>query len=116
LLLGGFEHFRVLLRLAETHVEGDLLQARGLHRGRVAELAGQCRQDILLVALAQARRRGLGLRCRGRLHQNDAPLRLAKRSRLPPLSRRTPTRVRLLSLGSSSITLETWIGPSFSTI
>ena len=27
-----------------------------------------------------------------------------------------PTRVGLLSLGSSSITLETWIGPSLSTI
>ena len=32
-LLGrGLEHLRVLLRLADAHVEGDLLQARRLHR------------------------------------------------------------------------------------
>src|SRR5690349_2834943 len=117
LFLGGFQHLVVLLGLPEAHVERDLLQPRRLHRRRVAELADQRGQDLLLVALVQAGRRGgLGLRCSRGLHQNDAPLRLENRSRLPPLSRRTPTRVGLLSLGSSSITLEMWIGPSFSTI
>src|SRR5829696_1681603 len=42
----------------------------------------------------------------------SVPERLVTRMRAPSSVRRVPTRVGLLSLGSSSATLETWIGPS----
>ena len=45
-------------RLAEAHVDDDLLQARHLHRVRVAELLHQRGDDLVVVELAQAGRSG----------------------------------------------------------
>src|SRR5829696_976531 len=111
LLGGGLEHLRVLLGLADAHVEGDLGQPRHLHRARVAEALLETPVDLGLVALLEAGGHvGLG----GGLHQSmSLPLRLATRTRRPPSSRRTPTRLGWPS-GSSSCTLETWIGPGAS--
>src|SRR5262249_47639206 len=112
---GRLEHLRVLLCLADAHVERDLVQGRHRHRAGVAEAVGELGPHLLLVALAQARRRrGLLLLFGGGFHQSSSlPVRAATRLRLP-LDRSSRTRVGLLSSGSSSITLETWIGPSFS--
>ena len=56
LLLGRLEHLRVLLGVAHAHVQRDLLDARDLHRARVAEALLELRVDLLLVALLEARR------------------------------------------------------------
>src|SRR5215207_1983341 len=63
LLRRGVEHVRVLLRVAHAHVERDLLDARDLHRGLVAEALLEGGSDLPLVALPQARRDLC--RCRG---------------------------------------------------
>src|SRR5215204_5971506 len=101
LLRRGVEHVRVLLRVAHAHVERDLLDARDLHHGLVAELLLEARLDLGLVALLEPRRDAR--RCRG-FHQSISfPDFLA-------------TRVGWPESGSISITLETWIGPSISTM
>src|SRR4029079_650794 len=113
LLGGGVEHVRVLLRVADAHVERDLLEARDLHLRLVAEALAQSGSDLLLVALLQPRRNlCLG---RGFHYSISLPDFLATRTRLPP-SRLTPTRVGSRDSGSTSITFETWIGPSISTM
>src|SRR5262249_40845417 len=119
LLGGGLEDRRRLLGLADPHVEGDLLDRRHPHPARVAEPRRQRAGDLGLVPLAQPRRRSrLLCLCDGRFHQPSYsiafPVRFEKRTRLPSPPTRMPTRVGLLSVGSSSITLETSIGPSFS--
>src|SRR4051812_31403581 len=63
LLLSGVEDLRVLLGVADAHVERDLEQARRLHRRGVAEAVDQRRADLLVVALLEA---GGALRCLGR--------------------------------------------------
>src|SRR3954469_9775098 len=112
LLGGGVEDLRVLLGVADAHVQRDLDQPRRLHRRRVAEAVDQRGADLLDVALLEA---GGRLRCLGcHFDQSSAvPDRRVTRAREPP-SRVMPTRVRFLSLGSMSMTLEMWIGPSFS--
>src|SRR3954453_10139950 len=105
LLGGGLEHLGVLLGLADAHVERHLLQARGLHRRGVAELAHQGGADLVVVAVLDT--------CHER-QSSSAPERLVTRIRLPLESRRTAMRVGLLSFGSTIATLETWTGPSFS--
>src|SRR4029453_13382868 len=90
LLGGGVEDVRVLLRVAHAHVQRDLLDARDLHRGLVAEALHERGCYLLLVALLEPRR-DLRL-CRG-FHQSiSLPDFLATRMRLPP-SRVTWTRV-----------------------
>src|SRR5215210_5988476 len=113
LLGGGVEDLRVLLGVADAHVQRDLEDARRLHRRRVAEALDQRRADLLVVARLEPR---LDLGClRRHGDQSSAvPDRRVTRAREPP-SRAIPTRVAFLSLGSMSITLEMWIGPSFST-
>src|SRR4051812_28538243 len=112
LLGGGVEDLRILLGVAHAHVQRDLRQPRRLHRRRVAEAVDQRGADLLEVALFEA---GGRLRCLGcHFDQSSAvPDRRVTRAREPP-SRVMPTRVRFLSLGSMSMTLEMWIGPSFS--
>src|SRR3954451_3290300 len=103
LLLGGLEHLRVLLGLADAHVERHLDQLRRLHRRRVAELGDESRADFLVVPFLQT------------CHQSSsAPERRVTRTRLPWSLILWPTRVGLWSFGSKIATLETWIGPSFS--
>src|SRR3954452_17809962 len=113
-LLGcRLEDARLRLGVAHAHVDGDLLDLRRLHRARVAEALDQRRLDLVLVLLVQTR---LDL-CLCHCHQSMSfPLRLATRTRRPSSSRRRPTRVGWLELGSTSITFEMWIGPSASMI
>src|SRR5919112_1699944 len=59
LLARGVEDLRVLLGIADAHVQRDLEEARGLHRRRVAEALDERRADLLEVALLEA---GVGLR------------------------------------------------------
>src|SRR4051812_47882151 len=70
LLLGGVEDLRVLLGVADAHVQGDLEQPRRLHRRRVAEAVDQRRADLLVVALLEARGR---LWCLGRHRLSPSP-------------------------------------------
>src|SRR3954467_15538563 len=63
LLARGIEDLRVLLGVADAHVQRDLDEARGLHRRRVAEALDERGADLLDVALLEA---GGGLRCVGR--------------------------------------------------
>ena len=55
LLLGVVEQLGVGLRLADAHVQGDLLEARGLHHARVLEALDELRLDLCEVALLEAR-------------------------------------------------------------
>src|SRR4051794_1275336 len=56
LLEGGVELLRVRLRLADAHVERDLLDAGHLHQGAETELVLQARAELALVELLEARR------------------------------------------------------------
>src|SRR3954452_6526662 len=113
-LLGGrLEDAGLALGVPDSHVHGDLLEARRLHRARVAEATNEPRLDLVVVLLLQARM-DLGL-CNW--HQSMSfPERLATRTRRPSSSRRRPTRVGWFEPGSTSITFEAWIGPSASMI
>src|SRR6185312_1370415 len=97
------QHSGVGLRVADAHVHRDLLDLRRLHRGGVAEALDQGRADLVQVCGFQS--------CRHGLQSMAVPERRAMRKRLPSRTS-MPTRVGLLSLGSSSITFEMWIGPS----
>src|SRR5436190_4123815 len=111
-LLGGrLEHVGVLLGVADAHVERDLHEPRGLHRARVAEALHQARTDLALVHRLEP---GADLRLGDRHHSKASPLRLLNRTRRPPSSVVVPTRVGSPLLGSSGMTFERWIGPSFS--
>ena len=54
LLGGGVEHLRVLLGLADAHVQDDLLDLRRLHDRRVAEALHERGLDLVVVTLLQA--------------------------------------------------------------
>src|SRR4051812_24531111 len=135
---GALDQLGVASGLAHTHVDHDLDQAGDLHRVGDVEPRPQRRDDLVAVALLEARghrsrrRRTRGLRRRlGRLdlglgcgvaHQMSLPVLREMRTlrsaayvdpsgrRLVTLSRRKPTRVT--PLPSTRITLETWIGAS----
>src|SRR2546430_10543385 len=107
LLDRGVEELRILRRLAEPHVEHDLLEARHGQRVLDAEIAHERGGDLATVALAQAG---------GHAHSppSGSPQRRQTRSPWPSASRRCPTRVGLLHLGQMGTTLERWIDASFS--
>src|SRR3954464_15978955 len=63
LLARGVEDLRVLLGVADAHVQRDLDEELGLHRRRVAEALDERGADLLDVALLEA---GGRLRCLGR--------------------------------------------------
>ena len=115
---------RRLLGVADAHVERDLEHARHLHPAGVAELLRQLADELCLVELAQARRRGRLLCVWCCRFQSVVVSSLFTRSLCrcalstargsPPSPTRTPTRVGLLSVGSRSMTLETSSGPSWS--
>src|SRR3954468_19968852 len=92
------EHVRVLLGVADTHVQGDLLDAGRLHRRGVAELPDQPLAQLLVVALLEPGR--------GRHQSITVPDRRATRLRSPS-SIVSPIRVGLPSFGSTSATLDT---------
>src|SRR5262249_30450026 len=105
LLDRGVEDFRVLRRLAEAHVEDDLLEPRHGEHVRASELAHERGNDLAPVAFAQA----------GRHRQaSRSPQRLQMRCTSPPESRRLPTRVGLLQRPHMGRTFERWIDASFS--
>src|SRR5919109_418558 len=107
------------LRLADPHVERDLLDARNLHDGAQAQLVLQARANILVVRLLEARHVIRGSLCRG-AHRSIAWPQSARRQTrtfsLRPLISRTPTPVRVgrRQAGQTTITFETSIGPDFS--
>src|SRR5262245_35683849 len=115
LVHGVVEGLVVGLGLAHAHRQGDLLQARVLHRRAVAELLLQLRSDVLLVDRAAAGGRGRGVRCRGlrdlgRLvghYSSTSPERTATRTRSTSLTW-ILTRVGRSSLESISATFDRW--------
>src|SRR6185295_17661802 len=54
------ERFRVELRLADAHVQGDLLETRDSHRGGEAELLLELVAHLAVVALLEPRGGDLG--------------------------------------------------------
>ena len=60
---GGLDRLGVGQGLAEADVDDDLAEARHLHRVRVLELLLQDRDDLLAVALVEARRHRVTSSC-----------------------------------------------------
>src|SRR3990172_1679657 len=106
------ERFRVRLRLADTHVQGDLRDTRNLHDGGDAELLVKPRADLTLVPLLEPRRVGLCCR-RGSHHLSISwphPSRLHTRTRtISPLISFSAmaTLVGLPQTGQTTITFDT---------
>src|SRR5207244_1144836 len=110
LLDGSVEELRVLRRLAEPHVEDDLLEPRHGERVAVAELAHERRDDLLCVPLTQSRRHAV------HTLSISSPQRRQTRAARPSSRRRRPTRAGLLQRPQMGSTFERWIEASFSTI
>src|SRR6185437_10358961 len=110
LLGSAVQQLGVRLGLAHTHVQRDLLDPRHLLDARVAEALQELRAYLVEVPGLETR---LDLRL-GERHQSIASPDLAAMRLRRPSSRLTRTRVGSFVFGSSSITLLTWIGPSFS--
>src|SRR5919204_2950582 len=127
----GVELLRVGLRLADAHVERDLLDARDIHHRGDPELLLQRRAKLLLVELLEARRVGdaaLGL---GITLGRRAALSRHYRSISSPQSARLqtrtlicspwdslsfiPTRVGRLQTGQTTMTFPTGSGAGLST-
>src|SRR4051812_8069970 len=104
---GTVHELRVTGGVADTHVDHDLDEARGLHDVLVGELFLQLACDLLAVLRLETRSGGGS-------HQMSSPVRLATRILLPSSSKRKPTRVTTLlpSFSTTSWTLETWTGAS----
>src|SRR4051812_29893927 len=111
LLERGVEQLRLGLRLADAHVERDLLEARRLHDRVEPQLLLEARPDLVLVLLLQAR----GVRVGDGTHVRSisSPQRLHTRTRtflsLTVFSI-VPTRVGLPHTGQTTITFETGRG------
>src|SRR5262249_38861182 len=108
LLDGGVEQLRLGLRLADAHVQRDLLEARRLHDRVEPELLLEARPDLVLVLLLQARRVRVGY---GTHDRSSSPSHFLQ-TRTPTFLSRTvfsplPTRVGLPHTGQTPITLET---------
>src|SRR5439155_5176010 len=98
---GGVDLLRVLHRLADTHVDDDLVEARHLHRVLVAEFLHQGRLHYLLIALVKAGRGGSLTHL-----SSTSPERRANRTLRPSSSVLVPTRVGFPDCGSIWATLE----------
>src|SRR5262245_16892712 len=112
------ERLRVGLRVADAHVERDLLDARDLHDRGDPELVLQPGAELALVERLQTRRVGLGDRAH-RSTSSPQPARLQTRTRtIWPFTSFSlvPTRVGSLQTGQTSITFETGTGAAFSTM
>src|SRR5207247_6159794 len=116
----GIECLRVGLRLADAHVERDLLDARHLHDRAQAELVLEAQAQLLLVQALQPRgvsvavgRHYLSMSCpqSARLQTRTflGPSPLLSLVSIPPPVGRSQT-------GHTSITRETGSGAAFSTI
>src|SRR5581483_9911474 len=118
LLDRGVERLGVGLRLADAHVERDLLDARHLHDRLEAQLLLQARAHLALVALLEAG----DVRLDGGVHRSISwpqPSRLHTRTRTVlsfTVFTTVPTRVGRLHVGHTTITFETGSGAGFSTM
>src|SRR3954463_4939289 len=117
LLDGGVEQLRLGLRLADAHVERDLLDARRLHDRAEPELLLEARPDLILVLLLQARRVRVGYGAHVRLISSPHCLQTRTRTdRSLTTFSIVPTRVGLPHTGQTTITFETGSGAANSTI
>src|SRR6185437_15767671 len=108
LLEGGVEQLRLGLRLADAHVERDLLDARRLHDRVEPELLLEARPDLALVLLLQARRIRVGYGTH--VGSISSPHCLHTRTRTVlslTVFSIVPTRVGLPQVGQTTITFET---------
>src|SRR4051812_11237459 len=112
----GVELLGVGLRLTDTHVERDLLDARHLHDRLQAELLLERRTDLVLVLLLHARHVGLCGRHYLSISWPQAGF-LQTRTRIVlsfTVFVTVPTRVACLHVGQTTITFDTWIAAGFS--
>src|SRR6266849_3096678 len=110
------ELLRVVLRLADAHVERDLRDPRHLHDRLEPELVLQGRAKLALVALLDARGVGLGRRHYLSISWPQSALRQT-RTRIVlsfTVRRCVPTRVGFLHVGQMTITFETGTGDACS--
>src|SRR6185437_14325416 len=111
LLDRGVEQLRLGLRLADAHVERDLLDARRLHDRVEPELLLEARPDLVLVLLLQAGRVGVGHGTHVRSISSPQCLQMRTRTVLSLMTFSfVPTRVGLPQLGHTTITFETGSG------
>src|SRR5213078_3731505 len=116
------EHLRLGLRVADAHVQRDLLQARHIHQRADAELLFQLRTELLLVALLQARLVAVGAGAfTGACHylSISSPQSARLQTRTCSCLSLTvfsfiPIRVGRLQVGQTTITLATGTGAAFS--
>src|SRR5579864_6415 len=120
LLDSGIEQLGVRLRLADAHVERDLLEMRHLHDRVEAELLLELRAHAALVLLLQTRDVRVG---RGRTHAlsiscpHSGCLHTRTRTVLSfTVFVTVPTRVGFLHTGHTTMTFETGRGAERSTI
>src|SRR6266550_1445184 len=117
LLDGRVEQLRLGLRLADAHVERDLLDAGRLHDRVEAELLLEARPDLGLVLLLQARRVRVGYGAHVRSISSPHCLQTRTRTvRSLTTFSIVPTRVGLPHTGQTTITFETGSGAANSTI
>ena len=110
------EQLHVLDRLAEAHVEDDLLEPRHLERGSCSPISFcSGRHDVLVDTLLQSRNH----RCRPSPHRSHVCLAAATadaRRAAPSSSRASPIRAGALHRSHMIMRFERWIGASFSTM
>src|SRR6478609_1685342 len=119
---GTLDELAVLGRVADTHVDDDLDDARDLHDVGVAELLEERALDLVLVALLEARlgRRGLshGV-CHFQRSLSDFTATRTRAALVRPfrstVSTRVLMRVGFFDSGSTIATLLTWIAASVCT-
>src|SRR6185437_7666610 len=111
LLDRGVEQLRLGLRLADAHVERDLLDPRRLHDRVEPELLLEARPDLVLVLLLQARRVRVGYGAHPRSISSPHFLQTRTRTVLSlTVFSTVPTRVGLPHTGQTTITFETGSG------
>src|SRR3954453_18195399 len=113
LLDRAVELLRVGLRLADAHVERDLLQPRDLHRRGEAQLVLQARPDLLLVGRLQPRLMTVGAHLSITCPQSARLQTRTGTSRPWTCLVVIPIRVGRLHVGQTSITLATGTGAAF---
>src|SRR3954468_16504486 len=117
LLDRGVHGLRLGLRLADAHVQRDLLDARDLHDRAEAELVLETGPDLLLVPLLEARRVRVGRHAHVRSISSPHFLQTRTRTVLSlTVFSIVPTRVALPHVGQTTITFETGIAIGSSTI
>src|SRR5262249_19396752 len=123
LVEGALEHLRLGLRVADAHVERDLLEARDVHDRAGTELVLELRAQLLLVALFEARLVAVAVRVGVPRSRHYLSISSPQSARLQPrtcisLSLTVfsfiPIRVGRLQVGQTTITLATGTGDGLS--